>query len=408
MSAAAEKFPSFNWMRGVADDRTLTLPRRFILMRLFLFRNDGNGLCYPSYDTVAEVLNVDRATIIRAVADGVRRGWLAPPTRRGPTSNLFVFTFPVHGKAAKEVAAVRPQDAEEVAAVRPLEGKEVAPVHKRSRTRIKKKSHQCDPNGVINGKRERGSKREHALAPPDGGSLGKGSKSPAERIKPEAKPVPADTAAMWAEMGTEEYALASLRGQARRQRLFPLPKNMKIDSGDAEPFKMQLVIREEWRENYQRAWNKLSGADQEILADYVSESGIGTPQAKPEPQAELVTVVDDGFARFWTVYPRKVEQEAARAEFARAIKGGADIEVMIARARVYAIERATAIAGGDPPKFTVYPATWLKKKKWNDPPPPGLVVAEAGHPLAIEQQEEDGEEESYEVRFDNLIGRPTW
>jgi hypothetical protein len=67
------------------------------------------------------------------------------------------------------------------------------------------------------------------------------------------------------------------------------------------------------------------------------------PEAAPEPRgAELVAAADDGFARFWAAYPRQIEQEDARAAFAKAVKGGVDIEVMIARARVYAIERATA------------------------------------------------------------------
>jgi hypothetical protein len=132
---AQENFPSFNWMRGVADDKRITQFRRFALLRLFLFRNGGNGRCDPSYDTIAKVLKVDRATVIRAVEDGVRYGWLAPPTRRGPTSNLFIFTFPVGWTAANEVAPVQHQDANEVAPEQHHSEEEVAPVHKRSRTR---------------------------------------------------------------------------------------------------------------------------------------------------------------------------------------------------------------------------------------------------------------------------------
>jgi DNA-binding transcriptional regulator YhcF (GntR family) len=112
----------------------------------------------------------------------------------------------------------------------------------------------------------------------------------------------------------------------------------------------------------------------------------------PEPPAELVPVADDAFLRFWAVYPRKVEQADARAAFAKAIKDGADADAVIARATCYALERANAIAGGDDPKFTLYPATWLKKKKWNDPYPEGAVYDEAGNIVAIEQEDEQEEE----------------
>ena len=39
-------------------------------------------------------------------------------------------------------------------------------------------------------------------------------------------------------------------------------------------------------------------------------------------------------------------------------------------------------------QHTAMAHNWLDAQRWNDPPPPGLVVDEAGHPLAIEQQEE--------------------
>jgi hypothetical protein len=116
-------------------------------------------------------------------------------------------------------------------------------------------------------------------------------------------------------------------------------------------------------------------------------------EERNQPQAELVTVADDAFQRFWAVYPRKVEQDEARTAFAAAIKAGADIEGMISRATVYAVERATAIRDGDLPKWTLYPATWLKKKKWNDPLPEGAICDELGNVVAIEQEEENGEDD---------------
>src|SRR5262249_17045311 len=43
----------------------------------------------------------------------------------------------------------------------------------------------------------------------------------------------------------------------------------------------------------------------------------------------------------------------------------------------------------------LYPARWLKKRKWTDPPPEGVVVDNAtGNVVAIEQPEETPERES--------------
>jgi hypothetical protein len=120
-------FQSFNWMRGVADDTNISVFQRFILMRLCLYRNDG-GRCDPAYDTICNTLGVDRVTVVRAIAAGVRHGWLAQPTRRGPTSNSYAFTFPVNWKAEKDVAPERYHSPEEV-----------APENKRGRSRAQKR-----------------------------------------------------------------------------------------------------------------------------------------------------------------------------------------------------------------------------------------------------------------------------
>jgi hypothetical protein len=123
--AASAKFESFKWMRGVADDQRITQFRRFILIRLCLFRNPKNGRCDPSYDTVAEILNVDRATVIRAAEDGVRYGWLAPPKHRRRRTNLFAFTFPIGWQPPRKES-------------QPCDSKDG--------------SQPCDPNGIRSGR----------------------------------------------------------------------------------------------------------------------------------------------------------------------------------------------------------------------------------------------------------------
>jgi hypothetical protein len=113
-------------------------------------------------------------------------------------------------------------------------------------------------------------------------------------------------------------------------------------------------------------------------------SGKGSKGSSEEEKNES----SDGFARFWSVYPRKLNEDDARAAFGKAIKGGANIETVVARAACYGVERADAIRNGDNPKWTLYPATWLKKRKYHDPPPPGAVIDQDGNVVAVEQPQQ--------------------
>ncbi len=90
----AGEFHSLSWMRGVALDLEISPVRRFILIRLCLYRRSQSGNCDVTYQTVADELGVYRGTVIRAVAAGAKRGWLAKPTSRGRTPNNFEFIFP--------------------------------------------------------------------------------------------------------------------------------------------------------------------------------------------------------------------------------------------------------------------------------------------------------------------------
>ena len=92
-------FESFNWIRGVSDDKRITVLHRFILIRILAHRSK-NGECCPGYDYVADELGVGRASVFRAVGVAVRLGWMAPPMRRGRARADFNFIFPADvGKA---------------------------------------------------------------------------------------------------------------------------------------------------------------------------------------------------------------------------------------------------------------------------------------------------------------------
>lgn len=70
--------------------------------------------------------------------------------------------------------------------------------------------------------------------------------------------------------------------------------------------------------------------------------------------------VDDGFEKFWTIYPRKVGKGAAFKAWKKARKTASD-EQIIAACNLYAVLRRT-----QDPQYTAHPATWLNQERWLD------------------------------------------
>lgn len=78
----------------------------------------------------------------------------------------------------------------------------------------------------------------------------------------------------------------------------------------------------------------------------------------PAPREDL-----SEFGAFWIVYPKKRDRQDAIKAWKAAIKSGADPQQIIAAATAYARERS-----GQDPKFTKYPATWLRKGCYENEP----------------------------------------
>lgn len=81
---------------------------------------------------------------------------------------------------------------------------------------------------------------------------------------------------------------------------------------------------------------------------------------------------DPDFAKFWSVYPRRVAKDAARKAWAKSVRraGAADIIVGAERYR------------DDPNRsaqFTKHPATWLNGGCWSDEPAPPRLRAVGGY-----------------------------
>jgi Helix-turn-helix domain len=164
----------------------------------------------------------------------------------------------------------------------------------------------------------------------------------------------------------------------------PAPASRKPAPASRKPAPVQEILSKNHRRSIEG--EKRASHARATTPDFAphDEKKAGREPARTPAEAQAVPA--ESFEEFWRVYPRQINQDDARAAFAKALKAGADADAIIARAKVYAVERTAAINGGDGPQWTLYPATWLKKRKWIDPLPEGLVVDhESGEVVAIEQ-----------------------
>ncbi|MEN6334078.1 MAG: helix-turn-helix domain-containing protein [Phycisphaerales bacterium] len=92
------------------------------------------------------------------------------------------------------------------------------------------------------------------------------------------------------------------------------------------------------------------------------ENRKGTKKENPpiSPKGE------DGFDRFWRVYPKRVAKEAARKAFARIAPDDAMLDRMIAAVKT---QRDTNQWTKDGGQYIPHPATWLNAHRWEDEVP---------------------------------------
>lgn len=329
MTAAATKFESFKWMRGVADDHRITQFRRFILIRLCLFRNPKNGRCDPSYETVAEILNVDRATVIRAAEDGVRYGWLAPPTHRRRRTNLFAFTFPIGWQQHQRLARVGPSRSPSYSGPTPVQLVPLpcpggGPARKESQPCDSLDGSQpCDPNGI----RSKGEAKASPLAgrenepsvldaPGSGRAPLRGAPEPLEDPEGHLEAEPGGT---------------SPRGGRGKE-------DAKTGSQCKDPFYPKPIP---------------AGASSSAGAGQAHEAGDGV-------HAAWRALVELWALRPWPITPR--ELAIARMVFVAAIAAGTPIDAILSGAGAW-------VSGIDDPRYLKALPQWLQAKAWEHEPP---------------------------------------
>lgn len=104
-----------------------------------------------------------------------------------------------------------------------------------------------------------------------------------------------------------------------------------------------------------------------------SQDGRPEPLVTTEPSLGAVTFRAPRFDEFYDAYPRHVGRRAAEKAWNSARKR-ADPAVIVAAAAAFA-----AMRNGHDPQYTPYPATWLNRDQWLDPPDESVVLSKSAH-----------------------------
>jgi Helix-turn-helix domain len=178
--SSADGFRSFNWIRGVADDKGISRDHRLILIRLLAHRY-RDGQCNPGYSLLAAEVGVHRSTVIRAINIAVERGWLAEPRRGGGSGicSSFVFTFPVQNSRTDATVSSTKQSHQCTQNSRTSAQKQ-SQRKKASRA----KSNTSRSNGQHNGQGE----RAHSVCPPPNVDVKKKPRASKRLQEPDAFP----------------------------------------------------------------------------------------------------------------------------------------------------------------------------------------------------------------------------
>ena len=77
-------------------------------------------------------------------------------------------------------------------------------------------------------------------------------------------------------------------------------------------------------------------------------------------ESDTSSSVDDGFAEFWAIYPRKVGKGAARKAWNKARKTATTEQIVVA------CNLSASVRRNQDPQYTAHPATWLNAERWLD------------------------------------------
>jgi len=95
----------------------------------------------------------------------------------------------------------------------------------------------------------------------------------------------------------------------------------------------------------------------------VFQASLEVTRINTEKKRDIYSASEDAWNKFWAVYPRKKDKQAALKAWKKALKTGCDPQQIIDGAIRYAEERST-----EDPQYTKYPASWLNAGSWENAP----------------------------------------
>ena len=118
-----------------------------------------------------------------------------------------------------------------------------------------------------------------------------------------------------------------------------------------------------------------SGESQDSSLPIPVPSPIPVPASNTGERTDFRRVKET-FARFWSVYPKKVAKGDAQRAWSAAWKSGAisdaNLDAVLAAVRSSSSSKEWTEDGG---KFIPYPATWIRGRRWEDETAPAAPTA---------------------------------
>jgi hypothetical protein len=343
----------FAWLAQIKDDRGL--PASAALVVIDFFNEAEGGVAWASEKTIADGIGMSVGTVHTVIHKLGERGHLKIEWGKPGRGHSNHYWMRIKDQQAELFEPVKAQ----------FEGGQKAQSDDVKAQFTDLKAQPTEQNLSYNHSKNH---RRDKTRSPDDASLGK------KRVAAEG------TSGEYSNFNEAE-ALKLLKSVAHTERTcrdhgWPAGNDggVKINSGENHT---EAKLPDRVKTIYERAWLKLSPEEQELLRWWREQN------LKPKNAGTC-----EPFERFWRVYPKRKAKDAARKAFTAAVKRGADPEVINAAAQRYAIERQ-----GQPQRWTKHPATWLNGGCWEDEPDGAVVVDELGNVVAIEQEEEDGEDD---------------
>ena len=89
-------------------------------------------------------------------------------------------------------------------------------------------------------------------------------------------------------------------------------------------------------------------------------------ESNPNPKEERARETEDGFARFWSAYPRHTAKQTAEAAFRKLNPDERLLQIILTAIERQKVSPQWTKDGG---QFVPHPATWLNQRRWEDETP---------------------------------------